>query len=209
LTGTELRRRFWHMAPGVLPFLLWPIPHRDPLSPLLYSIIIAIAVAIAIAIFVRYQHIQRTAADHERLSAVAGYFFSVMAALLAYPGSPEIAFALLGILAFGDGSATFGGLLFGGPKLPWNQRKSWSGLLCFLAVGSVVSTLAYWGESHNLRAQSPGVDLLTAFLIGGVATFAAAIAESIPSRLNDNVRVGTTAFITVTLLHFALLGWTP
>lgn len=207
LGQTELRRRLWHMAPGLLPFVLWPIPHRDPLSGTLLGVVAIIAGMIAGSIFGAYRSIQRSDADRERLAAVAGYTLSVLVMLLAFPGAAELGLTVLAVLAFGDGSATFGGLYFRGPKLPWNRRKSWSGLACFIAVGTPLASLIYWGESHNLEARTPGASIPVALACGGSAAIVAALAESVESRINDNVRVGLTAAFTVTLLHTLLVGW--
>jgi dolichol kinase len=207
LSSTELRRRLWHMAPGLLPLLLWPFPHRDPLSFRMRLIILSLGCTIAGAIFIRYRRIQRVAGDVQRLSAVAGYALSVLATLFLLPDAAEIGMTVLALLAFGDGSATLGGLLFDGPALPWNPRKSWSGLASFVVVGTLAGAVIYWGESHNLRAVNPGASWGASFLIAGGACLAAAIAESIPSRINDNVRVGTTAALSLTLLHSLVVGW--
>jgi dolichol kinase len=112
------------------------------------------------------------------------------------------------VLAFGDGSATLGGLLLGGPTLPWNEGKSWSGLACFVVFGSLAASLAYWGETHfNPEALGPPVTLLTAVICGASAATASAIAESIPSRISDNIRVGVTAAVTVAIAHGLMVGF--
>src|SRR5262245_10460181 len=47
LGDREFRRRLMHIAPGLLPFVLLPIPHEDPLSPLLLWIMIGLGVAVS------------------------------------------------------------------------------------------------------------------------------------------------------------------
>ncbi|MFQ5730714.1 MAG: hypothetical protein ACE5KM_02045, partial [Planctomycetaceae bacterium] len=101
----ELRRRVWHMVPGFLPMLLWPIPHADPLSPTLRWVIVGIVMALAVRIFVQYRRIARSE-DTYRLTCVAGYAGCVIGSVLLFPSALEISFAVLAILAFGDGSAT-------------------------------------------------------------------------------------------------------
>lgn len=202
---TELRRRFWHMTPGLLPFALWPIPHADPLSPTLRAIMLVVAALLGGAIFAGYRRIERTGESGQRLWSVAGYAGSVIATLLLFPQHAERGLAVLAMLAWGDGSATLGGRLIGGPRLPWNREKSLSGFLCFIAVGLPMTSLVLWGESHNLEATTPGLSLTAAFACGAVAATAAAIAESVPSRVNDNVRVGLTAAVTISLCHAMVL----
>lgn len=195
------------MAPGLLPFILWTHPHADPISSTMMLVMVLIAIALGGYIFFGWNKIQRSQADGDRVGAVAGYALSVLACVFLFPASLEIAVTVLAILAFGDGTATFGGLYFGGPRLPWNSRKSWSGFLCFVGIGTFVATMMYWGESNNLEAETyPGVSLLTALGIGAAGAIAAALAESLPSKINDNIRVGVTAAVVVSAMHFWLVG---
>jgi phytol kinase len=207
MTSTEWRRRLWHAGPGLLPFLLWAIPHRDPISPTLLVVMLLLVCGLAGHVYWRYQQIER-GQDHERLSAVAGYALSVLVTFLIFPRHAELGLTVLAVLAFGDGSATLGGLLLGGPKLPWNPRKTWAGLASFLAVGTPLASLFYWGETRfnpeSLEYQA--VPFTTALCCAGVAVCFAAIAETLPSRINDNIRVGIAAALGVTTMHALLLG---
>ncbi len=207
LGGREWRRRLWHMLPGTLPFVLWPFPHRDPLSPVLRDVMLIVGGAIGLCILVMYHSIRRSEADRHQLAAVAGYLFSVVMPLALFPAAPELGLTVLAILAFGDGSATLFGLLVKGPRLPWNARKTWSGFAGFVSVGTVMAAAVYWGESHNLEARPPIPSFSTALTIASAATIASALAESIPARLNDNIRVGIVAGAVVVGLHTVLVGW--
>lgn len=202
----ELRRRIWHSSPGFLPLLLWFVPHADPLSPTLRMICVLLAVGCGLAIYLKYRRIER-AEDVGRLTSVIGYAGSVLATILLFPSALEIGLGVLAILAFGDGAATFGGKMLGGPRLPWNREKTWSGFCCFLAAGIPTSSVIYWRETHNLEAVGPGVSLSTALLCAGTATIAAAIFESIRSRTNDNIRVGVSAMVALAAMHAAVVGW--
>jgi phytol kinase len=188
LSQTEIRRRLLHMTPGLLPFLLWVIPHQDPWGPLLADIAIAVTATIVASALVRFNTFGRPGENDWR-SSVLGYALPVLATLGLCRGREEIGVMTLAILAFGDGSATLGGLLLGGAKLPWNQRKSWTGMACFIVCGTVMATLTYWGESR------PGIPFATAALIAAGTTIPAAFMESLPVRINDNLRVGATAAV--------------
>lgn len=205
--GAELRRRVWHMSPGLLPFVLWAFPHRDPISPFLWGIMVATVVGLSLNILLRYRLIAREG-DRQRLAATAGYAVSVLVTLLLFPSHAELGLTVLAVLAFGDGSATFGGLLFGGPRLPWNAEKSWSGFVCFLVVGGVAAGVVYWGERYfNPETASPPIPFGTALVCGAAAALAGAAAESIPSRINDNIRVGVASAVVITAMHGFLVGW--
>ena len=194
------------MAPGLLPFVLWAFPHRDPISPTFYGLTLLLAFGLAGAIYTGYRRIERRGEQGQRLAAVAGYAGCVLACLLIFPGDVEIGLTVLALLAFGDGSATLFGKLLGGPKLPWNRDKTLAGLAAFICLGGLTASFVYWGESNNLEAAHVPVQFPTAMLIGGVAALCAAVAESVPSRINDNIRVGVTAILAVTLLHALVVG---
>ena len=196
----ELKRRFWHMTPGVLAFGLLMVPHADPISPTLQLIILSCCLAIGVWILLGFRQIQRRG-EGAGLGAVGGYSLSVLGTTFLFPQHLELGLAVLAILAFGDGSATLVGSVFRGPRLPWNSGKSWIGLLGFVVVGSAMATWIYWGETHNLEASDPPVSFGMALFLTAPAVLAAAIAESLRSRINDNIRVGVVAAVTLVLLH--------
>lgn len=196
----EIKRRFWHMAPGFLAFGLHIFPHADPITWLMRTIIIGCCSVIGLRIFYNFQQIQRQG-EGAGVAAVCGYAFSVLFMCLLYPQDLELGLAVLSILAFGDGSATLFGLMLRGPRLPWNQAKSWSGLLAFIGVGSLMTAWIYWGETHNPEAAEPAVSFGMALALTMPAVVSAAIAESIRSKINDNVRVGVIAAVVLALVH--------
>ena len=206
--AAELRRRVWHISPGCLPAILWFVPHRDPISPTLQWVLFGIISLLALRIFAQYRLIRRTGERGRRgTAAVLGYSVSVMTSLLLFPAQAEIGLAVLSILAFGDGAATLGGLLANRRPLPWNPEKTWAGLLSFLVVGTLTTAVIYWRETHNLEAQTPGVSFGVALLCAGLACVIAAIAESVPSRINDNIRVGIAAALGMVCSQSLFVGW--
>jgi dolichol kinase len=208
ISAAELRRRVWHISPGCLAVILWFVPHRDPISPTLQWVLFAIISLLALRIFVQYRLIRRTGERGSRgTAAVLGYAVSVMASLLLFPAQAEIGLAVLSILAFGDGAATLGGLLANRRPLPWNPEKTWAGLLSFLVVGTLTTAVIYWRETHNLEAQTPGVSFGVALLCAGLACGIAAIAESVHSRINDNIRVGIAAALGMVCAQSLFVGW--
>ena len=196
----ELKRRFWHMAPGLLAFGLHIFPHADPMSNLMKMIVFGCCAVIGIKVLLGFQQIQRQG-EGAGVAAVAGYALSVLVMTLLFPAALELGLAVLSILAFGDGSATLIGLLLRGPRLPWNSAKSWSGFLGFISVGSLMTAWIYWGETHNPEAAEPAVSFGFALALTMPAVVASALAESVRSRINDNVRVGITAAVSLAILH--------
>ncbi|MEX2286061.1 MAG: hypothetical protein WD648_03165 [Planctomycetaceae bacterium] len=208
LSGTEIRRRFWHMSPGVLPFVLWGIDHHDPISFAFRTIAGTILVLLATLIFAFFRLVERPGERADRTGAVLGYAGSVAAALYLLPSQAEIGLTVLAILAFGDGSATLAGKLLRGPKLAWNSQKSWSGVIAFLVVGGSMASLVYWGETYfNAESQDPSPGLLASVMCCCAAVLASAIIETIPSKINDNIRVGVTAFVGLVASHAVVVGF--
>lgn len=186
--NAELRRRLLHMTPGLLPVLLWVYPHSYPDWELPVRVwVCGLAIALAFFSLKRSREVARQG-ETGWVDSVLWYSFSVLAALAIAPQHPEYCLMVLTILAFGDGSATLGGKLIGGPKLFWNREKTWSGLICFWICGTLVSALAYWGEV-------PQAAFVASLAIAAMVTAAAAVAESLPLKLNDNLRVGLVTLV--------------
>ncbi len=146
----------------------------------------------------------------------------------------ELAAGVWVLLAVGDGMATLSGLAFQGPRLPWNHKKTWSGLVAFVLFGTAASAwVIRWVQQAGtwtlgasltpdglltLGGSDPSGRIGDAFLLGGpmgvgaaggnavvavaapeslsflvvgclVATLAAALAESLDTKVDDNIRV--------------------
>ncbi len=201
LSTREWRRRLVHMVPGLLPLILLNIPHRDPLAGWAKSGIVVAVLGMSVFALRRRSLFERQGENAGWQVSVLSYAVITLAFLLGLPAQPELGMAVTMIIAFGDGSATLAGLLARGRKLPWNQAKSWAGLIAFLASAIPLATLIYWAEAR------PGIPLPVACACVVPAVAAAAIAESLPVRLNDNLRVGVTAGLTILVTHSLLVGW--
>ncbi len=199
LSAKELKRRLWHICPGLLPIASYIYPHKDPLSPTFCAIVVGLIVGLSALLLWRFKTIRRSGEQSE-LSAVFGYATSTLLTLLLFPKHAELGMLVLCVLAFGDGMATTCGLLFRGPRLPWNSDKTWSGSLAFVAFGGVLSSLAYWAESQ------PQALTWQALACGFTAAIVASFAESLPSRVNDNVRVGIASAVTAVATHAMVVG---
>jgi dolichol kinase len=210
LGARETKRRLLHATPGFLPFLLWAIPHHAPSSFRFLSVIAGLIVVLAVVAYFQFGRVQRTAERRrDVMGAVFGYATVVLATMLICSQHVEVAFAALAVLAFGDGSATLGGMLTQGRRLPWNPKKTIVGSLCFVGVATPMAALAYWGEAHDIyqAAGLPRVDFPMALLGALAAAVAAALVESLPVRTNDNLRVGTTAAVVIGLFQWLVVGW--
>lgn len=207
LDSQELRRRMSHMLPGFLPFILWGVSHKDPLSTKAVLIFFAIFVGLTGVLFLQWSKIARSGTGStDRIEAIFGYACSVMLTLILFPAHPECGMAVLAVLAFGDGSATLVGKVFGVRRLPWNPRKSVAGFLGFLAVGLPVTAIIYWGESNNVEATGLPATVAQAACVAAAGVLAGAFAESIESRVNDNVRVGLASAVAIVTAQAMIFG---
>jgi dolichol kinase len=200
MTAHEWRRRLVHMAPGVVPFILHPIPHSDPLQ--WYYVLLCLTLTVIFVTFALvYERLFLRRGERSWTTSVVSYGIIIAGMVLIFPSQMELVMAVTVIIAFGDGSATLAGLLARGRSLPWNRSKSWSGFVAFLLCAIPLSTVAYWGEAR------PGVPLAVALACVTPAVLVAALAESLPVRMNDNIRVGVAAGLTIALTHGMFVGW--
>jgi uncharacterized protein (TIGR00297 family) len=179
-TTNELLRKSLHIGFGFVAFSLkW----------LTWEMAAAVCVLAIVGNWLLLHRVfGRTVARHERGYDAGIVLYPVAVLLLVLTFRNHLHFAAIGwtLLAFGDGFATLAGQLIPSGKLRWNPDKSWSGLIAFFVAGSVMSiAVAYW-----MDYRAPVVVL--------IATLAAAITESLPLRIDDNLTVpfaGSVALI--------------
>lgn len=188
------------MAPGILPLVLLLIPHVHPMTWYLRLPILLVTVGMS-AFAVRHARLFLRNGEDHWMTSVVSYAAITLMLLMAFPGQVELGMTVTIIIAFGDGSATLAGLLVRGRRLPWNNAKSWAGLSAFLLCAIPLATLVYWGESR------PHVALPIALACAVPTAIVAALVESLPTRINDNLRVGITSGLTILLMHSLFVGW--
>jgi uncharacterized protein (TIGR00297 family) len=156
------------------------------------------------------------------------YPLSVLLLTLAFSSRLDIAAAAWGILAFGDGAATLIGRRFTAERaknascdklrmserqpshslmvsvsnhewsgrLPWNSDKSAAGTLAFVVCGGVAGVaLAWWVRPAIV--PMPSLTFTIAAPLAGAAV--AAMIETLPARLDDNISVPATAALVLWL----------
>ena len=84
------------------------------------------------------------------------------------------------LMAFGDPAASIVGGRWPGRSLPWNPAKSVGGSLAFFVVGALVATFVM--QRHGIAGA--------ALWPAPAAAAFCAVVESLPSRIDDNLRVG-------------------
>jgi len=197
-SNNEVFRKTLHMLPGVVPFILSFLPHDDPPDWIALSIVVLVT-AVFTGIYIKMRARVSRPDEDNFYSTVLSYPAAVLGTMLIFPANMEFAMVVVILIAFGDGFAYICGKRFGRKKLPWNPEKSWAGSLGFVAFSAPIAALAFW-----LEARNPEVPFSLALTCCAIAACAAALAESWPTKITDNLRVGVTAALTVSTSYFLL-----
>lgn len=197
LTRGELVRKTVHMGVGLIAFAV------RPLGAFYAALAAAAAVVMNLTLLPRVGRVMWR--DHETTSGKApGFVFyplAVLVLLLAFWTHLEVAAAVWGILAFGDGMASAVGMALGRTKLPWNPRKSWAGTLAHWVFGTAAATiLVQWTAPDHYSLQ---------FTLGccALAALLSAILESLPQGLDDNLGVPLVTGLFLLGLLLSGGGW--
>jgi uncharacterized protein (TIGR00297 family) len=125
-----------------------------------------------------------------RPGGIVLYPLAVLVLVVTFPRRPDIVAAAWAILAAGDGLAAVVGRRIGGPRWPWNPRKSLAGSAAFFTGGGLAGmALSAWTRPAALPV--PPIELALAAPVA--AAFVAALVESLPIGLDDNLTVPFTA----------------
>ncbi len=197
----ETLRKFLHIGIGFGAILLKFVPWR-------YAALICAVAAFGNWLLL-HRLVGKAVARHERGWDFGIVIYPVAVGVLIVAFNWHIELAAIGwvLLAFGDGMATLIGWTLPLAPLPWNRAKSWGGFLGFLLAGGAAS--------FAIAALFGAVQPLSLTIV--VATLSAAIAESLPLGVDDNIVVplaAAAALGTLGLAPFAppgppriLWGW--
>lgn len=125
------------------------------------------------------------------------YPLSVLLLILAFRERLDLVAAAWAILAAGDGCATLAGRSVPRVPLPWNVDKTVAGSITFAAAGGIAAIwLCYWTQPA-LPQPAPALFITGAPIVAAVV---AALVESLPVRLDDNLSVPLAAGATLWVL---------
>ncbi|HEU4521622.1 MAG TPA: DUF92 domain-containing protein [Thermoanaerobaculia bacterium] len=174
--SNETLRKSLHIAFGVFAVTLRWLP---------WWVAAAVAAAAVLGNWLILHRILGSAiARHQRGwdAGILLYPAAVLALIVIFRDRLDIAAIAWVTLAFGDGLATLAGKTIGGPKLPWNRDKSWTGFFAFVFGGTFGAVaIGYWMGYPG----HPGEIV--------IAVIFAAIAESLPLGIDDNLTVPAAA----------------
>jgi len=200
LSRRELIRKLWHVSPGILgaPIILF--------TPRWVTLLVVWSLASLYTL----QHLKllrgwkftvpvadlsyRTMArEDERDNFLGSFLFWVTMGIICTVFPKLAALSALWVSTFGDCFNAITGQALGGPRVPWNPRKTLIGS----ATMFIVSVLALWG-AHRVLSLDPNWGL-----IAGIA-MAATLVETLPTpSAYDEF---TVPFTTALLLWLAYGG---
>lgn len=152
------------------------------------------------------------------------YPAAVLALIAVFRHRLELAAAVWGLIAFGDGMAAVFGMTIRGRRLPWNPAKTWAGFAAFVLWGTAASSFLLrftqqgaldapksWIGPSFLAIGAHGPAYEPTFLLAGcfAAAALAAFAESLPTGIDDNLlvpAVGAAALYAATLVDTGQLA---
>ena len=167
--------------------------------------------------------------DHERgfPLGIVLYPLSVLLLMLAFPSRLDIAAAAWGILAFGDGFATLIGRrittitaeaaehagtlpsagaassAFYRRRVPWQTDKSIAGTIAFIVFGGAAGVALAWWVRPSVVPMPPLAFTIAAPLAAAVL---AALVETLPIGLDDNISVPVTAGLVMWIASLMTAG---
>ncbi|WP_297550672.1 phosphatidate cytidylyltransferase [Thermococcus sp.] len=200
ISRRELVRKLWHVSPGILgaPIILF--------TPKWVTLLVVWSLAFLYTL----QHLKllrgwkftvpiadlsyKTMAREDEMDNFMGSFlFWTTMGIICTVFPKLMALSALWVSTFGDCFNAIVGQTVGGPRIPWNRRKTLVGS----ATMFLVSALALWG-AHRVLSVDPNWNL-----IFGVA-FIATLIESLPLR--SAYDEFTVPFATAFLLWLAYGG---
>lgn len=193
----EWKRKAVHVGSGLfaffLPVLTWPAAAAAASAAFLFNLVALPRLGGAAL------HREGEAGGRHSTGIVL-YPLVVLALVLLFQENLEITAVGWAFLAFGDGGATLAGLSLGGPRLPWNVKKSIVGSLAYVLAGASTGVFLF---GLVRRAPASAEELLAVVL---AAVIGAAV-ESLPSELDDNLLPPLVGAGALSILLGTIPGW--
>ncbi|MDX9893437.1 MAG: hypothetical protein RB292_03410 [Patescibacteria group bacterium] len=183
----ETKRQAVHILLFGLAFVLKFLSVFQSLLILIFLLVLVLFIFPRLKI---RSHFYRHFEKQYRNGAVT-YFLVLLTLILIFP--LKVVAVSWGILALGDGMATLIGRNFKTRKLPWNLTKSYAGSLAFVVFGALgAGVVLKWFDPILVTSQLVSVSFKTAVV--------AAIAESLPLKIDDNITVAVVSAVVVNFL---------
>jgi dolichol kinase len=143
--GISVRRKIFHMLLGTV-FILSMLANRD----LRWFFLAVLAFGIGLS-FIQERRplpviswfLDRYDKKGDEVPGQGPLTFFLGSVMVWFIFPEDIAVISLLVLAFGDPLAFLGGMMIGGPRLPWNKDKTYAGLLSFMVVPMLLISVLY------------------------------------------------------------------
>lgn len=181
----EAKRQYTHILLFLFAFTLKYLDRFQAILLVLGLLLFTILILPKLSV---KKHFYRPTEDTFSRGAIF-YFLTILVLTLIFP--LHIVAASWAVLALGDGMATLVGRNFKTAELPWNRRKSFYGSLAFVVSATIGSylLLLWMGVSASGLIS---ISLKTAIV--------AAIVETLPIKIDDNVSVAVVSALTLSFL---------
>lgn len=193
MTG-ETRRQVEHLLPLAFAFLLrW--------LSLWQAVALSLA-AMAYGMWISPRINRAGVREDERRRGFSrgkfAYALAVLALILVFHDRIHVAAGAWAVLSVGDSLSNVVGRAVNGRKLPWSPDKTWAGSAAFwLGAWPAAWILVLWTAAGTGAATPPAAAV---FLVCCLAAFAAAVVESLPLPLDDNLTSPASAAIVLALM---------
>ncbi|MFB3906721.1 MAG: diacylglycerol/polyprenol kinase family protein, partial [Acidobacteriota bacterium] len=191
LEEIEDRRQLEHVVPLFIAFLLPYVTYR--------GILMLGAFGLIYSLYVSPRWIQVTTRPEERNRvsiAKLSYTLASLSVLLCFHRRIYIGAGAFAVLAVGDALSNLAGRKIGGPRFPYNRRKTVVGFIAFSLGGTLAAwTVILWNRPAG--ADYPATQLL---LFCALVASACALVETLPAVIDDNITIVWVAALLFWLL---------
>jgi dolichol kinase len=193
LTPLEWKRKAIHAGMGLFALLLRWIDWRPA------ALLAAAALLFNLFAMPRIGRGIYRDATRRRDPGIVAYPAMVLLLVLLFRRELGLAAALWGMMALGDPAASISGRLLGGPTLPWNRNKRWSGMCAYFLAGTAAATALWaWVEPHS--------DPRLLFPVLLPVTALGAFLESLETGLDDNWIPPVPCALLLAFLHSGMVS---
>lgn len=183
----ETKRKIEHIVPVVFAFLL---RYLNIWQALLFAL-----VGILYGLFFSRVLVKTAFREDEQGKRFSSgkllYGIMVFILITLFNQKMYIAAGAWAIMSLGDGFSGLLGRALGRKKLPWNPQKSWIGSAAFVFFGGMGAGFFMWWV--NVDSSQAPLAWSYLFISAFLASFTAAVVESLPLKVNDNITVPLSA----------------
>lgn len=198
ITRAEIQRKLFHLTPGVLALALPFAPHRVPTSWITIGIVAAIVLFLVVTFMIVCGRRALRPGERSLVGPTVSYGAVILLALTLFRENLEFTVVVAIVIALGDAAAFSAAYCW--------EAGAYRGPTENLDGPAVLHRRGRTGRRAGLLDRNrPSARFAAAVACGFAAALAGSLAESLPVRANDNLRVGLAALLTVATVHFAVL----